>query len=162
MKGSNVRYPYFSRNYRCCCGSIHSRTGSWIIGVLHLIGTIIMCICLFFFSFIFPWDLFTISTVVIDATALVFLFLGLMTEKHQFLLPYIICQVWLLINNLNVILFQGTHLLLFLSVIFLSFFSSLDFANRLRLFLSCDVQKVCYYSRSEIENNKSGEFLLFI
>ncbi|KAI6190979.1 hypothetical protein M3Y97_00177700 [Aphelenchoides bicaudatus] len=77
--------------YRCCCGSVHVKQGALIIGTLT--GIIIMYSLFVIFVKLEldnAWNWAQIILLFVDLLAVLLLIYGIMTERHRFLLPYLI------------------------------------------------------------------------
>ncbi|KAK0405523.1 hypothetical protein QR680_018038 [Steinernema hermaphroditum] len=77
----------------CCCGSINIKFGTFFIGVLYLIGSVGQIIS----SFVayssqasISWTTFSVAVITLFST--IFLFIGVKTERGEWLIPFWVIQ----------------------------------------------------------------------
>ncbi|CAI4228729.1 unnamed protein product [Auanema sp. JU1783] len=86
--GGFQAFPHFDEKYKCCCGSVHVKQGTYMIGILSAIQLFFVVV-----SAIFSHE--SVGIVVADyglsaikLFCLVFLFLGLRKNRKKYIIPF--------------------------------------------------------------------------
>ncbi|KAE9552700.1 hypothetical protein FO519_004106 [Halicephalobus sp. NKZ332] len=103
---TNIPFDHYSPEFRCCCGSVHVKQGTQIIGVLQLVLAIFSCVALLFATELDPvWGFLEIASLLVEVAVLILLFIGLRKEDSRYLLPYLVYEgIWILISIMVTIL----------------------------------------------------------
>ena len=111
----NAPFDPFQPRFMCCCGSIHVEKGTKIIGIIRLVLVILSVLAYLGYPVEVSNKIFALVLLIIIASIVILLLVGIKKENHRYLLPYLILEVRSVIYYLKLYFILGIRcLILFL------------------------------------------------
>jgi len=88
----NAPFDPFQPRFMCCCGSIHVEKGTKIIGIIRLVLVILSILAYLGYPVEVSNKIFALVLLIIIASIVILLLVGIKKENHRYLLPYLILE----------------------------------------------------------------------
>ena len=89
----DTKFNSFQPRFMCCCGSTHVKKGAKIIGIIHLILSIVSILNYLISPTAFGGKIAVLILSSLTIVPIITLLIGVKKENHRYLIPYLILEV---------------------------------------------------------------------